>query len=334
MNAEYIQNLRYKLQRRVRRLNSSDHQFFHYGLKQFWGFLHSYSIFVGILEDLAHRHLLVQTEVEKIFNNVFNNHFHLVHNDETECAAASYFIVKKCIESDHERIEVDVGQVYYGMGKIHEALETFKFLILEPLYEYIDEQLDDQKLTLSLIKRYKHKCEWFQRQFLYDLWNSKTQKGEKLLALHLYEYLHDQGLDFAIEPWSIAGNADLVASQEGDAPFIADAKIFNSGKGRGKEYIAKGFNQIYQYTLTYNQPFGYLIIYKTCEDDLRFSLTNQTESTQFVVHNNKTIFVILIDIFIYEKSASKRGSLKAIEIIEEYLVKVVEEASLLQQDNP
>jgi hypothetical protein len=330
MNAEYIQNLRYKLQRRVRRLHSSDHQSFHYGLKQFWGFLHSYSIFVGVLEDLAHRHPVVQAEVEAFFDSLFNRP--LVHNNETECAATSYWIVKKCIESEHEMIEVNVGQAYYGNRKIHEGLETFKFLIIEPLYDYIDEQIDDQKLTLSLIKRYKHKCEWFQRQFLYELWNSDTQKGEKLLALHLYEYLHDQGLDFVIEPWSIAGEADLVASQESDDPLIADAKIFNSGQGRGKEYIAKGFNQIYQYTLTHNQPFGYLIIYKTCKNDLRFNLTNQTQSTQFVVHNNKTIFVIVIDIFMHEKSASKRGNLKTIEMTEEYLVKIVDDASSLPQD--
>ena len=52
MNAEYIQNLRYKLQKRVRRLNSMEYQVFHFSLKQFQGFLKSYPIFVGILDDL------------------------------------------------------------------------------------------------------------------------------------------------------------------------------------------------------------------------------------------------------------------------------------------
>ena len=52
MNTEYIQNLRYKLQKCVRRLNSMVQQTFHFSLKQFQGFLKSYPIFVGILEHI------------------------------------------------------------------------------------------------------------------------------------------------------------------------------------------------------------------------------------------------------------------------------------------
>ena len=51
MNAEYIKNLRYKLQKRVRRLNSSNHTFFHAMLRQFLGFLKDCPIFVGIMEE-------------------------------------------------------------------------------------------------------------------------------------------------------------------------------------------------------------------------------------------------------------------------------------------
>jgi len=133
--------------------------------------------------------------------------------------------------------------------------------------------------------------------------------------LNLYEYLHDQGLDFMIEPFSVSGEVDLIAAQKTDDPLIADAKIFTSRKG--KTDFARWFNQIYIYTCDYNEPFGYLIIFKICEEDLRFALTNQTQSTPFVIHNNKTIFLITIDIFPYEAPASKRGLLKAIEINEQ-----------------
>ena len=319
MNAEYIQNLRYKLQKRVRRLNSAVYQVFHFSLKQFWGFLENYPIFVGILEDLERHYPLLEAEAEKIVKDSQG----LVFGNELENAAVCYFVVKKCVESDNQMVEVNVGRVYGHESKYNDTLEYFKSLFLEPLYEYLDEQLDDQGAILALLRRYKHKCEWFQREFLFNLWKKDTMRGEKRLALHLYEYLHDQGLDFVIEPFSISGEADLVAAQRSDDPLIADVKIFNPGKAKGTEYIARGFNQIYLYTLDYNKPFGYLVIYKTSGEDLRFALGKQTQSTPFVVHNNKTIFLVTIDVFPHETSASKRGPLRTVEITEEDLVRII-----------
>lgn len=318
MNAEYIQNLRYKLQKRVRRLNSTEYQVFHFSLKQFQGFLKSYPIFVGILDDLERRCPSMEAEAEKIVNGT-----QLVFDNELENATVSYFVIKKCAESDDKMVEVNVGFTYYGQKSLNDNLEYFKSLFLEPLYEYLDEQLDDQRAILALLRRYKHKCEWFQRNHLFKSWEDNTKRGEKLLALHLYEYLHDQGLDFVIEPSSVSGEADLIAIQKSDEPLIADVKIFNPDKGKGTDYIARGFNQIYLYTLDYNEPFGYLIIYNTSGQDLRFALVNQEQSTPFVVHNNKTIFVVTIDIFPYETSASRRGRLKTFEITEEDLIRII-----------
>lgn len=61
----------------------------------------------------------------------------------------------------------------------------------------------------------------------------------------------------------------MVAAQTGEYPLIADAKIYNPDKGKGKDYIAKALNQIYIYTQDYNEPFGYMVVYKTSDDELR-----------------------------------------------------------------
>lgn len=315
MNAEYVQNLRYKLQKRVRRLNSTNHQTFHISLKHFWGFLNDNPVFISILEDLGLRYPDMELEAQKIIDRQ-----PIMGDTELEHAAISYFLIKKCVESGNNQSEINISFGYRHGSTFDEKLEFFKDSFLEPLYEYLDEQLDDQKAILALLRRYKHKCEWFQRDILYKLWDDNTQKGEKLLALHLYEYLHDQGLDFTIEPSSISGEADLVAAQNTDDPLIADTKIFNPEKSKGKSYIKKGFNQVYVYTGDYNEPFGYLIIYKTSEKDLRLNLSNQTQSTPFVVHNNKTIFIITIDIFPHSTSASQRGEIQAVEITEDDLI--------------
>lgn len=321
MNGAHLQNLRYKLQKRVRRLNSAGYEVFHFSLKQFWGFLIGNPILLGVMEDLERRYPEAEVEAEKI---VKENQA-LLFDTEIENVSTAYFVIKKCVESEEQLIEAHIGGSYNNESNFNEMLEYFKSFFLELFYEYLDEQLDDQRSILALLRRYKHKCEWFQRDKLFGLWEGDTTKGEKLLALHLYEYLHEQGIDFSIEPGSVSGKADLIAAQNSDDPLIADAKVFNPEKSKGASYIAKGFNQVYIYTLDFNETFGYLIIFKTCKEDLKFALTNQTQSTPFIIHNNKTIFIVTIDIYPHDTSASKRGILKTVEITEKTLIEFVEE---------
>jgi len=116
---------------------------------------------------------------------------------------------------------------------------------------------------------------------------------------------------------------DLIAAQHTDDPVLLDAKVFD-GDSRGKSYIRKGFNQIYTYTQQHNEPFGYLVIYKICEKDLRFSL-KESGNIPLVVHNHKTIFLITIDIYPHPKPVSQRPPIQATEITEEELIEITPE---------
>lgn len=322
MDTNYVQNLRYKLQKRMRRVNSAEHQVLHAVLKQFWGFIHSYPVFVGILEALEH---CIPDDIRGPAINIPSGGLRepFYPEDEKGVVALSYLVLKDCIERDSKDTEIKIGLGYDDTNSLSTATDLFKSFFVEPLYDYLDEQLDDQRAILALLRKYKHKCEWFQRDKLFELWKNNTQKGERLLAMHLYEYLHDQGLDFSIEPQSISGEADLVAAQKSDDPLIADVKIFNAPNK--KSYIAKGFTQIYRYTRDYSEPFGYLIIFNTSNSDLKLVLSHQEQSTPFVVYNGKTIFMLTIDIYPIEATASKEGKLETVQITEKDLVKVIEE---------
>ena len=317
MNSEYLQNLKQKLLRRVERLALiEEHRIFHYSLKQFWSFLNNNPIFADIFSDLASRFPSMNNEAKKI---VTKNESKIVR-DEIYVAPLAYFVIKLCVESTDNQIESKTGVIY---AENADPLKYFKLLFLRPLCEYLEEQLDEQKIMLAFLRRYKQKCEQFQRDILFKIWHADTPVGEKKLALHLYEYLYDQGLDIVIEPSSVSGRVDLIAAQKSDYPLIADAKIFNPKKGKGKQYLAEGFNQIYIYTQDYNEPFGYLIIFNTAGNDLRFSLNNPAKTAPFIVHNNKTIFIITIDIYPHKTSASKRGKLKSFEITENDLISII-----------
>jgi len=315
MNNEYVQNLRYKLQKRVRRLNSTGFNTFHSAICIFWKFLHSHPILQGICDDLQLRVADAGDSARKICEEQES----LLAENELEQAAMSYCVIKWCVASGKPDSEVKVGGLYENDRKLNETIRAFRDQFLEPLYEYIDEQLDDQRAVLALLRRYKHKCEWFAREAIYGRWKDDTQWGERGLAQHLYEYLHDQGVEFHIEPRSASGEADLIAMQKTEDPLIADAKIFDPDRSKGKAYIAKGFAQVYRYTVDFNEPFGYLIVYLTGKTDLKFTVKERAQATPFVVYNNKTIFLLTIDVYPHEESASKRGGLAPTEISEDDL---------------
>jgi hypothetical protein len=319
MRAEHVQNLRYKLQKRFRRLNSAGFQVFHYSLKQFWGFLTSTPVFAGIIQELA----VWRPEAEADARRVFEHREALAFDSELEEATVAYWVVRLCAEEGEDGSETQIGQEYSSGTRYDEAVEAFLNRFVEPLYEYLDEHLDDQRAILAVLRRYKHTCEWFQREQLDACWRGDSRRGEKRLALHLYEYLHNHGIDFSIEPSSASGEADLVAAQDTNDPLIADAKIFDPEHDKGKPYVINGFHQVYQYTLDFNQSFGYLIVYRTCPCHIRYALKHEEQGTPFVVLNNKTIFLLTIDICVGQPSASKRGRLDVVTIIEEDLVRSI-----------
>ncbi|MCZ7543663.1 MAG: hypothetical protein M5R40_09065 [Anaerolineae bacterium] len=184
-----------------------------------------------------------------------------------------------------------------------DAAEIAREVFLEPFYEYVDEQLDDRRAMLALLMRYKHRSEWFFRERLLEL-SKVDRRGERNACARSLLVSLRSGIEFVIEPSSITGEIDLIAGQNTPDPLLVDAKIFD-GDGRAKSYIRKGFAQIYTYTQQYNEPFGVLVIYKTTERDLRFSL-RLSQDIPLVVHNHKTIFLFTIDIYPYEKPVSQR----------------------------
>jgi hypothetical protein len=319
MNRDYIQGLRYKLQKRFRRLNSADSSVFRPALTQFWKFMHDHPLCVGVLEGITTRLPEADAEAEKICDQNEG----LLFGDEFTSIAVSYFVIRRCLSSPNDMTEVTVARNYTDDSNYNDILNTFRAVFVEPLYEYVDEQLDDQGAVLAFLRRYKQKCEWFQRDELFTLWSGNTRVGERRLARHLYEYLFDQGLDFYIEPSSASGEVDLIADQKGGDRLVADAKVFHNDTP--KEYIAKGFNQVYRYLLDYNESSGYLIIYKTSDKDLSFAVSNNSPFMPFVIHNHKTIFFMVVDISPRGASASKAGRAKAVVISEEELISVVDD---------
>ncbi len=270
-------------------------------------------------------------------------------NSEEESIALAFEILSQMSErvSDigsfrhtlHAAVHPTEFSTFNYQNKQHEVdrmyLETFKERYLENFCLYIEEQIEntesrfkEQSKTLNLLLRYKHRSEWF---FQSDLWKiydtettNQTRKAEKMLALNLYSYLYDQGIDFFIEPSSNRGAIDLISLQPNpDECLLADVKIFD-GVSRGKNYLCKGFNQIHTYTKQFNKPFGYLVIFNVTDKDLSFESLTDLSGLHYISHGNKTISLITIDIYEHTKPVSQRDSMETVEIKREDFIRYLE----------
>jgi hypothetical protein len=332
MNSQITQNLQEKLARRVQRLMSANSRMFPSYLQQFLRFFHDHPIYSSIGNSLLINH----PETEEIARVIIEGDKHQLSESEEEIAALAYQLMKTILESISTTTSLDIEEfenIIYGIDCAYNRtpasdtsrrLETFRNIFILAFHDYVHEQLDEQKIVLGLLIRYKHRCEWFHREDLNHVAQDNSRKSEKLLSLNLYSYLHDQGLNFHIEPSSITGEIDLIAAQGSNDPLLADAKVFDANS-RGKSYICKGFNQIYTYTQQYNESCGYLIIFRITDRDLHFSLPQQFHGIPAITYNHKTIFLITIDICHHEKSVSQRKPLEAITITQEDLISEVEE---------
>jgi len=325
MEDKHLQTIRYKLQKRVRRLNSATMKQFVPFLRQFFVYFNSSPILSGVRDDLLDK--TKKYDVKQTIDKVIKREGPYGSNEE-EAAAMGHEILLRAIGTNQPREiltcrrRVRVQRLTYNEKsddfEDNESLDIFRADFLEPFYEYIDEHLDDQHVILYLLKKYKHRCEWFRSAQLRQTVSNDTAKGEKSLALDLYEYLHNAGIDFNIEPKSVSGIPDFVTEQIGENRIVADTKIYRPEKS--KSFFRSSFNQIYIYLCDYNESFGYLVIYNVAEEDIRFLLP-QTQSTfPSYTYNNKTIFFAVIDICDHNATASKRGQRKAINISENDLI--------------
>jgi hypothetical protein len=313
MQTDYLRDFRYKLQKRIRRLNGCSPSHFLFLAKQFCIFLDSYPLLQGVISELVAQF----PDLTKYIDTIFSGQG-LVGATEEEDAAIGYGVFRRFAEQDKPLAFFTLGGSRVGTPS--ESLDEFRAHYLEPFYEYLDERIDDRSFVIWSLVRYKHFCEWFRRQKLFQLWENEKRRGERLLALDLYEYLYERGVDFHIEPWSASGEVDMISSQTSQVPLVADAKIFNPESNHGVDYLKRAFRQIYLYLCDYNQSIGYLVIFNTSNKLLRFSLSVESQPLPRLAFNQKTIFFLTLDIFPHAESASRRPATDAFEITEQAIL--------------
>jgi hypothetical protein len=313
-----IQHVREQLQRRLDRLRQSSPKSFHWTLRRLVAFLQENEITAGILTDLIRRYPDAPQRVLKSPNGEL-----MSAESDTQHAAFCYAVITECSKKPMPALERSIGQYITDSSKESDQDAAFRFDVVESLFGYLQEQIDNNHMMLALLNKYKKRCEWFRRQELLKKCDRDTRKGEKALLDDVCEYLHEQGIEFHIEPKSASGRIDLISEQTGPDRLAAEAKIFSARKGQDRQSVIRGFRQLYDYTKDFNETFGYLVVFKTCEEDLSIRMEPHEAGVPFIPVNSKTIFVLVINICDYPKPASKRGKLKKYEITKEQFAEAI-----------
>lgn len=356
MNQSVIDDLKNKLNRRSEQIYRANSAMIVHKIRSLLEFLNSSYLCSSILQNLEI--LYPHVNPEPILTNQV-----ITWESEEEFTAIALKLLRLVIHhnlSFNERSNMSgnslifITQRYVSVtkeGTQETRLDVFKNTFIFPLFDYLIEKLDEPALKLYLLIRYKHRSEWFKNKYLAELVQEELEKVErkrleqkkgdnppkarieKILAQDLYAYLFDEGLHFSIEPKSLRGEVDLIEAKIGNDRLLLDAKVFDNGKTRNKAYLLKAFQQIYSYTQQFNQPFGYLVIFKTCKNDLEIATEHSEQGIPFIHYNHKTIFFVVVDIHQYDEATSQREKLKAVQILEEefvtYIDKHIEENPLL-----
>src|ERR1700730_4256076 len=135
MQTDYLRDIRYKLQKRIRRLNGCDPNHFLFVLKQFCAFIDSNPLLQGVISELLANFPDLPTHVETIFSG-----HGLVGATEEEDAAIGYGVLRRFAMQDKTHAFFTLGGS--RASQVSESLDEFRAHYLEPFYEYLDEHID------------------------------------------------------------------------------------------------------------------------------------------------------------------------------------------------
>ena len=196
----------------------------------------------------------------------------------------------------------------------------FGHTVVRPLVDYLKDRVEEGEATLSLLKRYRRRCEWFGRERLHALYQSDTRHGEERLDADLREYLVDQGVPFPFsQPKSPSGEVDIVA-YDGDERMTIEVKLFLGTGSRSRAYVRKGFSQARRYARDYDQPYGYLVVFNLSPKLLVFEGDVPGRDPASIAAEDRTVFCLAIDVTPDRPSASRDPRLARVVLNRDYLL--------------
>lgn len=337
MDSQLIQRSRYVLKTRIRRARTCPTNLFPSACNHFLNWVNNHPIFSGALITLRNIKPELYDELERYVKNP--------HKTDIDYESTKY---KATTTNEHSVICLYIIQIIAGMTeeeiqfsnfyfdltryltgnylhKTEEQVEAIRNVVLDGIYEYLDEQIDSRNVLYGIILKYKQRSEWFRRKRLREiaLNGLEGKSGERALAVDLQEYVFNQGVEFHIEPSSSSGEVDLIIKASEDKIILIDAKYIKLESNRSEivRKISSGFHQVMKYCTDYNENEGYLVTFIDTDKKIDLELED-VDSIKFLSLGSKIIYHLFVDIS-DSPSASKSGKAEEIIISSDELKEII-----------
>ena len=164
-----LTDLRVKLRTRRSRIASCGWEDFLPLTKQFYKFLDDNSVLKAVVAELLARN---QPTVETTQNADPNER---VCGDTAEEAATVGYLKWRVFSNQNN----PSGFYSHALhGDFNQSSGMYKDWYIEPLFDYLDETLDDANVVLAMLIRYKQKVEWYRRAEVLRLYEDDTSRGK------------------------------------------------------------------------------------------------------------------------------------------------------------
>jgi hypothetical protein len=311
-----FQDLRVRLQTRRNNVANADHLVFSNELTFFLQFIKTNPFLNNLLKEIP----LYPDSVDKLAKEIEKGTIRFPRS-ELEKVSKCKSILEWGSEEIFSRRCAIFARYFARSSNYNDCKNAFVEVYLNPFYDYLDEHIVDCDSVLYLLWKFKHRCEWFDRSRLHQLYINNTSDGENLLKQDLQKFLFDQGIDYPFsEPLSPSGRTDIVADLQSKNPLVLELKLFDSERSKDKNWVRKGFRQILQYAKDYNKSTGYLVVLNLVDTELFFKPKKETDWPPRINVGDKTLFLITINLKPIEISASKQTSIETEEIDEDFLL--------------
>jgi hypothetical protein len=299
------------------RLLRIDKQFKYLQLRMLWDFIHENESFKQICESLRSNDPNYQLHTQANGLVEYGKPFPLFVYNHVKRVNLTYFILEDILKPNREiTVMSQIGRNFAPNkeGSEESFFALFNALFLEPFIYFILNKTQKPIWALGILQKYKHRTEWFNKEKLNSIATIDSSKTEDSLKSNLYKYLFDKGVELFIEPSSPSGEIDFIGSQKNTKEkLLVEGKVFD-GANRGKNYIIKGIFQLLTYIKENNEMEGYLVIYSITPKILSFKFNSVPNIFPYCNLDNKRIYFVIVDIYLYETTASKRGKQEFIEI--------------------
>lgn len=219
---------------------------------------------------------------------------------ETEAAAFAWFVLESLAMKQDNDLKADIIR----LSKNHQdAVKFLSGIVLRPLYEYVDEAIEDQTDLLAGIVRFQRWAEFFGYRTIEDVVSKEKAEAseqhrrrriENLLQGLFFERLFMDGMPLtrvSREPSCAVGRPDFVFLHHGKH-IVSDVKLYDDTYG--VPYLREGVGQVRQYMQQYATSTGYLIVFNLDPRGLRCGWGRATDGIPCLQVDGRTLYVIIV----------------------------------------